>query len=104
MITQLASAPRRFDRNVDLQLPMSAPAVSKHLEVLEQAGLVRRRCTGRTQVCVRWNGRPQVCVLRERPVIDAGRWIEAQTAFWSGSLDIRWPGTCPRSRWHACHA
>jgi DNA-binding transcriptional ArsR family regulator len=73
---------------------MSAPAVSKHLQVLEQAGLVQQRC----------NGRHQVGVLRERPVIDAGRWIEAQTAFWSGSLDIRWPGTCPRSRWHACHA
>ena len=45
--------------------------------VLEHAGLVRRRRSGRHQVCV----------LRERPLIEAGRWIEAQTAFWSGSLD-----------------
>jgi DNA-binding transcriptional ArsR family regulator len=58
-------------------LRMSAPAVSKHLRVLEHAGLVQRRRSGRHQVCV----------LRERPLIEAGRWIEAQTAFWSGSLD-----------------
>ena len=58
-------------------LHMSAPAVSKHLRVLEHAGLVRRRRSGRHQVCV----------LRERPLIEAGRWIEAQIAFWSGSLD-----------------
>jgi DNA-binding transcriptional ArsR family regulator len=58
-------------------LRISAPAVSKHLRVLEHAGLVQRRR----------NGRHQVCVLQEQPLIEAGRWIEAQTAFWSGSLD-----------------
>jgi hypothetical protein len=26
-------------------------------------------------------------VLQEQPLIEAGRWIEAQTAFWSSSLD-----------------
>jgi DNA-binding transcriptional ArsR family regulator len=58
-------------------LRMSAPAVSKHLRVLEHAGLLRRRRSGRHQVCV----------LREQPLIEAGQWIEAQTAFWSGTLD-----------------
>jgi DNA-binding transcriptional ArsR family regulator len=58
-------------------LQMSAPAVSKHLRVLEHAGLVRRRRSGRHQVCV----------LRERPLFEAQRWIESQTAFWSSSLD-----------------
>lgn len=58
-------------------LQMSAPAVSKHLRVLERAGLVRRRRSGRHQICV----------LRERPLLEARRWIEAQTAFWSGTLD-----------------
>jgi DNA-binding transcriptional ArsR family regulator len=58
-------------------LPMSAPAVSKHLRVLEHAGLVLRRR----------DGRHQVCVLQARPLIEARRWIEAQTAFWSSSLD-----------------
>ena len=58
-------------------LQMSAPAVSKHLRVLEHAGLLLRRRSGRHQVCV----------LRDRPLIEAGQWIEAQTAFWSGTLD-----------------
>jgi DNA-binding transcriptional ArsR family regulator len=58
-------------------LQMSAPAVSKHLRVLEHAGLVQRRRSGRHQVCV----------LRERPLLEARRWIEAQTVFWSGTLD-----------------
>jgi DNA-binding transcriptional ArsR family regulator len=58
-------------------LHMSAPAVSKHLRVLEHAGLVGRRRSGRHQVCI----------LQERPLIEAGRWIELQIAFWSGSLD-----------------
>ena len=57
-------------------IQMSAPAVSKHLRVLEHAGLVQRRRSGRHKVCV----------LRARPLIDAGRWIQAQTAFWSGSF------------------
>jgi DNA-binding transcriptional ArsR family regulator len=58
-------------------LPMSAPAVSKHLRVLEHAGLVGRRRSGRHQVCV----------LRKQPLMEAQRWIETQTAFWSSSLD-----------------
>ena len=58
-------------------LPMSAPAVSKHLRVLEQAGLVGRHRSGRHQVCV----------LRLQPLIEARRWIETQTAYWSSSLD-----------------
>jgi DNA-binding transcriptional ArsR family regulator len=58
-------------------LQMSAPAVSKHLRVLEHAGLLRRRRAGRHQVCV----------LQEQPLIEAGQWIQAHTAFWSGTLD-----------------
>jgi DNA-binding transcriptional ArsR family regulator len=58
-------------------LSISAPAVSKHLRVLEHAGLVRRLRSGRHQICV----------LQEQPLIEARRWIDAQTAFWSGSLD-----------------
>jgi hypothetical protein len=31
--------------------------------------------------------RDQLSAPAERPLIEARRWIEAQTAFWSGSLD-----------------
>jgi DNA-binding transcriptional ArsR family regulator len=58
-------------------LRMSAPAVSKHLRVLEHAGLVQRRRSGRHQVCR----------LQKEPLLEARRWIERQAAFWSSSLD-----------------
>lgn len=58
-------------------LAMSAPAVSKHLRVLESAGLVERRRAGRHRICA----------LRRTPLDEAGRWCEAQLAFWSDSLD-----------------
>ena len=51
---------------------MSQPAVSKHLRVLEQAGLVSRHGTGRR--------RP--CRLDARPLRRATEWMEAYRAFW----------------------
>jgi DNA-binding transcriptional ArsR family regulator len=56
---------------------MSAPAVSKHLRVLETAGLIAR--TRR--------GRHQLCTLRTPPLVEADRWCQEQLAFWAGSLD-----------------
>lgn len=63
----------------DLARPyrMSLPAVSKHLRVLEQAGLIRRhRC-----------GRVHQLKLEARPMKVAQQWIEAYAHFWSGSLE-----------------
>ena len=56
---------------------MSLPAVSKHLRVLENAGLVQRRVEGR-QHFLRVNPDPF-----ER----AQQWIEQQSQFWQGSFD-----------------
>jgi DNA-binding transcriptional ArsR family regulator len=56
---------------------MSLPAVSKHLKVLEQAGLISR---GRE---AQW--RP--CRLDARPLERAGSWIEEYRRFWEQSLD-----------------
>jgi DNA-binding transcriptional ArsR family regulator len=56
---------------------MSLPAVSKHLKVLEQAGLIERRREGRNQFC-RVNGAP----LR-----DADEWLARYRAFWEDRLD-----------------
>jgi DNA-binding transcriptional ArsR family regulator len=63
----------------DLARPysMSLPAVSKHLRVLEKAGLVRRRR----------NGRVHSLKLRAAPMGQACRWIEEYRRFWEGSLD-----------------
>jgi hypothetical protein len=56
---------------------MSLPAVTKHLKVLEKAGLVTK--TREAQ----W--RP--CRLNPAPLKDATDWIEQYRAFWEESLD-----------------
>jgi len=56
---------------------MSMPAVSKHLKVLERAGLISR---GRE---AQW--RP--CRLDASPLKDAASWIEEYRRFWSAHLD-----------------
>ena len=55
---------------------MSMPAVSKHLKVLERAGLIAR---GRE---AQW--RP--CRLEAGPLKDAASWIEEYRRFWEESL------------------
>ncbi|MDB6003253.1 MAG: transcriptional regulator, ArsR family [Prosthecobacter sp.] len=58
-------------------LKMSLPAVSKHLKVMENAGLLKRRVEGRTHF-IQANPKP----LRE-----AVNWIEHHRQFWEGSFD-----------------
>ena len=56
---------------------MSLPAVSKHLRVLEGAGLIRReRC-----------GRVHRLKLEARPMQGAQQWIEEYRRFWEESFD-----------------
>src|SRR6266545_1271093 len=56
---------------------MTLPAISKHLKVLEHAGLIAR---GRE---AQW--RP--CRLQARPLKDAADWIEHYRRFWTESFD-----------------
>ncbi len=56
---------------------MSLPAVSKHLKVLERAGLIAR---GRE---AQW--RP--CRLEAGPLRDAADWLEHYRRFWEHSFD-----------------
>jgi DNA-binding transcriptional ArsR family regulator len=56
---------------------MSLPAVSKHLKVLERAGLISR---GRE---AQW--RP--CRLTASPLKDVADWVEHYRRFWTQSLD-----------------
>lgn len=56
---------------------MSMPAVSKHLKVLERAGLIVR---GRE---AQW--RP--CRLEAAPLQEAASWIEDYRRFWSAHVD-----------------
>jgi len=56
---------------------MSLPAVSKHLRVLEKAGLLRRRRYGRVHEMQ----------LDAEPLKKAAAWVEEYRKFWEGSLD-----------------
>ena len=70
----------RGDRRVtDLARPhaMSLPAISKHLRVLEKAGLLRRRRYGRVHQMQ----------LDAKPLKQAAQWVEEYRKFWEGSLD-----------------
>lgn len=55
---------------------MSMPSVSKHLKVLERAGLVSKNTDGQT----RW------CRLEAKPLQDVHDWTEVYCAFWEGGL------------------
>src|SRR5690242_20430578 len=56
---------------------MSLNAVSKHIRILERAGLVRRRRSGREHLLS----------FDPEPLDDAAAWIEEQRALWTARLD-----------------
>jgi DNA-binding transcriptional ArsR family regulator len=59
------------------RFPISFNGVSKHVKVLERAGLVRRRVRGREH----W------LRLRPEPLREATRWLEHYREFWDARLD-----------------
>ncbi len=56
---------------------MSLAAASKHIKVLESAGLVRREIQGRTHLCR----------LDPGPLATVHEWLSFYERFWSGRLD-----------------
>ncbi len=56
---------------------MSLPAITKHLNVLEDAGLVSKRRSGKFIICQ----------LKLQQLNVASRWIEKQKAYWQNQLD-----------------
>ena len=56
---------------------MSQPAISKHIKVLEKAGLVSR---GR-------DAQRRPCRLVARPLRDATEWLAGYRRFWDGSFE-----------------
>jgi DNA-binding transcriptional ArsR family regulator len=56
---------------------MSLPAASKHVRVLQSAGLVEQRQVGRARVCR----------LVAGPLQSAAAWLAVYQRFWEGQLD-----------------
>jgi DNA-binding transcriptional ArsR family regulator len=75
----LAQLAKRENCVTDLAKPhaMSLAAVSKHLIVLEKAGLVKRRREGRVHSLT----------LEAKPLQEAQAWIDRYRTFWEGNLD-----------------
>jgi len=59
------------------RFPITFNGVSKHVKVLEQAGLVRRKVRGREH----W------LRLNPAPLRDASRWLEHYRQFWDSRLE-----------------
>ncbi len=76
MLGSLSQGPRTVG---ELAAPfaISLAAASKHIKVLEQAGLLRRSVSGRTHVCR----------LDAQPMHAGLEWIRHYEQFWQGRLD-----------------
>lgn len=58
-------------------LKMSFPAASKHVRVLEQAQLVRRRLVGRTHICS----------INAKPLAQVTEWLENYRRNWESNFE-----------------
>jgi DNA-binding transcriptional ArsR family regulator len=76
MLERLAQGPSTPGRLAE-PLDISLPAVSRHLRVLERAGLISRRRHGR----LHW------LTLESRRLEDVGEWVAYYRAFWERQLD-----------------
>lgn len=76
LLRTLADGPARVTELAE-PFGMSLNAVSKHLFVLERAGLIRRERDGAIQSCV----------LDAGPMADADDWIRNYRKFWTGQID-----------------
>ncbi len=59
------------------QFDISLPAVSKHLNTLERAGLITRSR----------RGRQRICHVQRRMLSNATNWLEYYQSFWQEKLD-----------------
>jgi DNA-binding transcriptional ArsR family regulator len=76
ILTLVARRPRQAGEIAE-RFPVSRPAVSKHLRVLREAGLVESRKVGRARVYQ----------LHPRGLAEARRWMEDAGRFWDAALE-----------------
>ncbi len=76
MLTRLAASARNIG---ELAAPfdMTFAGASKHVRVLERAGLVRRKIEGRTHICT----------IAPEPLKAAAAWLKNHEHLWSTRLD-----------------
>src|SRR3954453_19750699 len=77
MLRELASGERTVSQLAE-PFAISLAAASKHIKVLENAGLIRREVRGRTHLCR----------LDPGPLASAQEWLNFYERFWTGHLDV----------------
>ena len=77
IIEQLTNGPARF---LDVAKPFDTAlnAVTKHLKLLERAGLIERRK----------HGREVLIALRAEPLREVAGWVHEYERFWNQRLDL----------------
>lgn len=77
MIHALANGEARSAGELGRKFRSAQPTISKHLKVLEDAGIVERKVEGRVHHFR----------LRRKALEQASRWITRHQAFWEGAVD-----------------
>ena len=77
MVQMLARGKARTAGELGSRFRSSQPTISKHLKVLEEAGLVARTIEGRVH---RFH-------LRRKPLRDAESWLTRHQSFWTQAVD-----------------
>jgi DNA-binding transcriptional ArsR family regulator len=76
MLRELSSGERTVGELAE-PFAITLAGASKHIKVLENAGLIRREVRGRTHVCR----------LEPGPLASADEWLRDYERFWTGRLD-----------------
>ncbi|HEX2414041.1 MAG TPA: metalloregulator ArsR/SmtB family transcription factor [Thermoleophilaceae bacterium] len=79
IVALLAEGPRTATE-LHRQFPIAGPAVSRHLRVLREAGLVEERRTPE-------DGRVRLYELRPEPLGELARWLDGLTGSWQSQLE-----------------
>lgn len=77
MVERLIAEGEKTVGELSAPFDISGPAISRHLSVLESAGLIERR------VERQW----RMCRVRQEALDVVGEWVERQRRFWKASLD-----------------
>ncbi len=76
IVERLAHGPLSIGE-IAAEFPISQPAISRHVRVLEKSGVLARNVVGRVHHCS----------LAPDAMNGAAGWIGKQTAFWNSALD-----------------
>lgn len=77
MIQALAAGDLQSAGELGQRFRSAQPTISRHLKVLEQAGLIERRI----------QGREHLFRLRRERLREAEHWVARHQAFWTGAVD-----------------